>query len=126
MSIYGTICNIDEPTITLYSFGLLSKWGFGDGDTPDEWLDYLDERGVDWDDAEWPLVQIVRRYLLPELAKNHAIDVYEIGTIHNPIRASKVDGIEIDDRAINDEVELTPASVEVPLAEALKIALEDT
>lgn len=113
-----------EPTITLHSFGLLSKWGFGDGDAPDEWLDYLDERGIDWDDAEWPLAALVRRYLLPELAKHHAIDVYEIGTIHNPIRASKVDGIEIDDRAINDEVELVPASVDVPLAEALKIALE--
>ncbi|MEV2277723.1 hypothetical protein AB0I72_19265 [Nocardiopsis sp. NPDC049922] len=111
-----------EPTVTLFSFGLLSKWGFGDGDTPDEWLDYLDEHGIDWDDAQWPLAALVRRYLLPELAKHHTIEVYEIETIHNPIRASRVDGIEIDPLAADDEVELIPASVDVPLSEALRIA----
>lgn len=113
-----------EPTITLDSFGLLSKWGFGDGDTPDQWLDYLDERGIDWDDAEWPLAALVRRYLLPKLEENHTIDVYEIGTIHNPIRARYVDGVEIDDYAAEPQVKMRPEYVEVPLSEALKIALE--
>lgn len=112
-----------EPTITLHSSGLLSKWGFGDGDEPDEWLDYLDKHGIDWDDAEWPLAELVRCYLLPELRQHHDIDVYEIDTIHNPIRAECVDGVEIDVRAANDHITLTPASVDVPLIDALIVAM---
>jgi hypothetical protein len=115
----------NEPTITLHASGLLSKWGFSDGETPDAWFDYLAEQGVDWDDAEWPLTALVRRFLLPELAKHHAIEVYEIESIHNPIRASKVDGIEIDDYAATPQVDLTPPWVDVPLSEALRIAHED-
>lgn len=110
--------------ITLFSSCLLSKWGFGDGDEPDSWLDHLDEHGINYDDVEWPLVQLVRRYLLPALEKNHTIEVYEIESIHNPIRARVVDGIEIDDYAAEPQVRMRPEYVEVPLPEALKVALE--
>ncbi|ASU81518.1 hypothetical protein CDO52_00805 [Nocardiopsis gilva YIM 90087] len=113
-----------EPAITLYSSDLLSKWGFNDGDEPDIWLDYLDEMGLDWDDIPWPLVPLVRRYLLPALAAHHDIEVYEIESIHNPIRARRVNGIEIDDHAVEPQVQLTPEWVNVPLADALRIAQE--
>jgi hypothetical protein len=114
-----------EPTIALFSSGLLSKWGFGDGDAPDEWCDYCEAQGVDYNAIDWKslLVALVRRYLVPELERHHEIEVYEIGTSHNPIRARLVDGVEIDECALDDQVELTPAWVEVPLADALRIAL---
>ncbi|WDZ90773.1 hypothetical protein [Nocardiopsis sp. HUAS JQ3] len=68
---------------------------------------------------------LVRRYLLPELAKHHAIDVYEIETAHNPIRASRVDGAEIDPLAANNEVEFTPLWVDVPFPEVPRVAQEE-
>lgn len=110
--------------ITLFSSGLLSKWGFSDGEPPEEWLDYLDARGIDPGDADWPLIALVRRYLLPALAAHHDIEVYELDTIHNPIRARVVDGAEIDDRADNG-VTLTPAAVSIPMDEVARIALQE-
>jgi len=110
-----------EPTITLFSDGLLSKWGFGDGATPDEWLDYLEEHGIDDQGVDFPLAALVRKYLLPELRKHHRIDLIDIETSHNPIRAIFVDGIEIDWRGDNP-VTLTPEWVNVPLADALTLA----
>ena len=114
---------MSEPTITLHSSGLLSRRGFDDGDAPDQWWELLDERGIDQDDCAWPLAELVRCYLLPELRQHHDIDVYEIDTNHNPIRAQYVDGVEIDVRAANDHITLTPASVDVSLIDALVIAL---
>ncbi len=110
------------PTLTLVAGSLLSKWGFNDGDEPDHLLDYMDEIGVDynalpvgWHEA---LRILVRGHLLPALAATgHQVEVYDIETIHNPIRASKVDGVEIDDYALDEQVELRPESVTVQWAD---------
>jgi len=110
------------PTLTLFAHSLLSKWGFNDGDEPEHLLDYMDEveinynaLPIDWHDA---LRSLVRKHLLPALAANgHQVEVYDIDTIHNPIRASKVDGVEIDDYARNDGVQLNPDSVTVSWAD---------
>jgi hypothetical protein len=87
----------DEPTLNLWADALLSKWGFGDGDMPDDVWDYLDEHGplhVDWHAV---LRLLVRRHLIPALEDaGHQIEVYDVETIHNPIRASKGDGVEVD------------------------------
>ncbi|WP_431870831.1 hypothetical protein [Nocardiopsis eucommiae] len=108
-------------TITLFSSGLLSKWGFGDGATPDEWMDYLEEHGLESEGLDFPLAALVRKHLLPELRKHHQINLVDIETSHNPIRAEYVDGIEIDWYA-DGQVTLNPEWVDVPLSEALKIA----
>jgi hypothetical protein len=109
-----------EPAITLYSDGLLSKWGFSDGDAPDAWLDYCDDHGIDFSPVEWHsvLVKLVRRYLLPVL--DQQVEVAEIVTIHNPIRAERVDGADVTDGWYTEPaVHLTPESVTIPMSEVI-------
>lgn len=105
---------MDPPSLTLTSQSLLSKWGFSDGDTPEELMDYWDEIGIPYPDWHTALCAMVQEYLLPELSKCHRIEVQEICTIHNPIRATVVDGIEIDDSLGMDQMTLTPESITVP------------
>lgn len=105
-------------TITLFSAGLLSKWGFSDGDLL-KWLrkfgDY-NHRAV--------LCAVVRQKLLPALTQK--VEVEEIGTIHNPIRARTVDGENVThmhcDSTRCTEGIFTPASVDVTGEEVLAIA----
>lgn len=112
----------DEPSITLHSAGLLSKWGFNDGDAPDAWLDWLDERGIPYGNdvwrERWPLVQLVLRYLIPQL--DQPVEVYEISTCHNPIRAYSINGVEVD--GTEDDSDLTPESVNVPFSAVLALS----
>lgn len=118
-------------TIRLDTAGLLSKWGFGDGDCLDDLLwDMvddgtltLDERragsGIDFEHGV--LVRVVREFVLPAIEQT--VEVYEIGTIHNPIRASSVNGREVDDRGDNPFT-ITPEWVEVASSEVARIARE--
>lgn len=114
----------EEPTLRLHSQCLLSKYGFNDGDEPDPWLDWCDEQGIDYNADAWnwhaALRRLVREHLLPKL--DQTVEVYDIDTIHNPIRASTVDGADIDDRADHPDGTLTPEAVEVPYVEVLRIA----
>src|SRR5687768_1774010 len=102
----------------LHSFGLLSKWGFNDGDIPDHVADELDRRGIRIDSFDWTevLCALVCKYLLPEIRKHHEIEVYEILTSHNPIRAKTVDG-GIADMFSGD---LEPVYVTVPMEDVIK------
>ena len=114
-------------SLTLFSDGLLSKWGFGDGDNPDSWYDYCDDHGIDSAQIAWrPLLcQLVHRYLLPVLDQN--VTVIEISTIHNPIRAETVDGIDVTGCWYEDcGPSLTPERVEIPFEEVLRVARETT
>lgn len=93
-------------SVSLPADGLLSKWGFWDGDTPDHYLDWLDEQGSPYpEDWHRILRHLVRTRLLPLLAaRGIKVEVYDIETNHNPIRVGKVNGVEIDDYADNDDV----------------------
>lgn len=110
----------EPPPLHLVSDGLLSRWGFYDGDQPETLLDWADDQ-PDPDlrdliyDADWRAVlrRLVRDHLLPRLAERHAIEVYDVETNHNPIRASRVDGKDIDATADNDDIRLEPEAVEV-------------
>lgn len=109
--------------LRLHSDSLLSKWGFNDGDMPDRVYDYCDANGIGYAELNWTatLIRLVREHLLPAL--EHQVDVYEIVTIHNPIRARTVDGVRIDPTDLDDEVELTPQCVDVPLAVVMQQAV---
>lgn len=103
---------MEGPKMRLYSKCLLSKWGFGDGDMPEALEDYYDEqpwpKGANWHTA---LRILVRRHLVPIIEQT--IEVYDIDTTHNPIRASSVEGQAVDDLAIDHPFILTPECVEV-------------
>jgi hypothetical protein len=105
----------DEPMLHLSSSSLLSKYGFDDGAIPEQVLDYLDDHAIAYPD-NWHaiLITLVRAHLLPELAKHHTVEVEEIGTHHNPIRAHSVDGAPIDTDLL--WMNLTPESVLVPMS----------
>lgn len=109
---------MEPPTLTLYAHGLCSKWGFNDGDEPDYLLDYWDEIGVDWTQFDgWHAVlrKLVRSHLVPALeAAGHTVEVYDIETNHNPIRASRIDGQDVDDYASQPPVALRVDEVVVP------------
>jgi len=109
--------------MSLYSEGLLSKWGFEDGDMPENVWDAIEEAGLDFMTIDWHgvLRSLVRDYLLPALDQH--VEVYDIETIHNPIRAKSVDGVAIPDAVIYGrlpEPVLTPEAVEIPMDEVVR------
>lgn len=121
-----------EYMIRFPTDGLLSKWGFGDGDMLDDLLfDWLDDTGRSIPERNghrgtWEhrvLVRLVREFVVPAI--DQPIEVYEIGTAHNPIRASSVNGEPWDVYTTDTEGVLTPEWVDVPLSEVLRVAAEE-
>lgn len=85
-----------SDSITLYGDSLLSKWGFGDGDMlGDWWWDHFDQ---DFPADEHAVLRdLVRTHLVPAIeAAGIQLSVFDIETIHNPIRAEVVNGEEVD------------------------------
>lgn len=103
-------------SLTLRSECLLSKWGFGDGHEPDELLDELDERDIPYPE-DWHAVlrTLVTQHLVPALDQD--VEVVEIETNHNPIRARTVDGVDVEDQwyEVDATTRLTPDHVDVPI-----------
>ncbi|MFE3248421.1 hypothetical protein [Streptomyces sp. NPDC059209] len=115
-----------EPTMTLFSSDLLSKWGFNDGDIPEPWLHWCETQGVDPNAFAFPWAALVRKHLVPAIEQD--VTVVEILTVHNPIRAQTVDGIDMTQSWRGGggvAPTLTPELVEVPMAEVLRLALEE-
>jgi hypothetical protein len=102
--------------LVLWADSLCSKWGFGDGDAPEAVEDWWEESGRGYADLDWHpiLIRLVRSYLLTALAQHHNVQVYEISTIHNPIRAEVIDGHPVDCLAAAPPVSLAPEYVVVP------------
>ena len=114
-----------EPVFTLVSAGLLSKWGFNDGDCPDDVLAWLEENGHGWR-VDWHpvLTKLVEDYLVPAL--DQEVELAHILTSHNPVRARTVNGADTEECWFGrqDSLELTPETVDVPMPVVLKVALE--
>ncbi|WP_119728350.1 hypothetical protein [Thermomonospora amylolytica] len=112
--------------LVLSSECLLSKWGFWDGAEPDALLDLLDERGMDYPE-DWTAVlrRLIREDLIPAL--DQRVEVVDIETCHNPIRARTVDGVDVVDQwtKVDTDVELTPETVAVPIARVLQVLEEE-
>lgn len=112
---------MSTETLILHVNDLLSKWGFGDGDLPDELWHWLDTRGIDPSSRHWDAVlrHLVRERVLPVLDQQvEAVDVYGI---HNPIRAGTVDGVDVTNCWYGDAAKptLTPATVEISFLDVL-------
>jgi len=108
--------------LVLASSSLLSKWGFEDGAMPDHVADLIEESGIRHEDVPWQEVlrHLVRTFLLPEIQKHHTIELLDLGTIHNPIRATVVDGQDVKDEwYVGPVTQLKPECVEVPLVDVL-------
>lgn len=110
-----------EEILTLWSNGLLSKWGFNDGDTPNEVYELLYKEDIDWQDVDWRdevLPLLVEKYVVPLL--DQKVEIYRIYTAHNPIRAASVQEEIVTDSVIYGSeplpaVHLTPELVEIPM-----------
>lgn len=115
---------MSSETVTLFSADLLSKWGFNDGGDPNEWWDYCEANGADPGALDFPLVEMVQRYLIPRLDQTVTVAIIE--TSHNPIRVETINGVDVREQwyGRGERATLTPEYVEVPLSEALKIARE--
>lgn len=113
---------MSEPNLTLLSTDLLSKWGFNDGDDPEDWLDYCEANGIDYNAVDFPLTALVRRYLLPAL--DQAVTVVDIETSHNPIRVDTIDGQDVTEAWFgrSPAPTLTPEYVNIPMSEVAKLA----
>jgi hypothetical protein len=113
----------DVPMLRLDAGSLLSKWGFNDGDTPEEFLDWCDEHGHrEAYDADWHQVlrALVAERLLPVLGVQ--VELADIGgTSHNPVRASTWNGHPVEDLWTADRPALAGDSsgVDVPYADVL-------
>jgi hypothetical protein len=119
----------DQPGLVLASRDLLSKYGFNDGDVPEELTDLMDDVGQPptgrvWDVWHDVLRQLVREHLLPVLEQS--VEVVDIEDPHNPIRASKVDGADVTDEwsVTPPRVTLSPESVTVPYATVMDTIAE--
>lgn len=118
MSIYN-----DDPetpeTVTFFAEGLLSKFGFHDGDLV-SWVRQHDKNFCPHD----VLTHIVRMHLVPLIPAQ--VETTEIGCCHNPIRAKRVNGAAIDWYSENIIVRdlLRPVSLTLSGQEVLAVAKE--
>jgi len=80
--------------------GLYSKWGFGDGDSLEDYLyDLRGKHEFEMPDRDEFLRLMVDTYLVPELERQHIVcEIVTIGSIHNPVRADVVNGVDISDK----------------------------
>lgn len=101
-----------------YTSGLLSKWGFKDGDILDDllWDSGLCGTGKLGDDSELQehdvLTKIIQDYVLPKITDD--VKTCRIMTIHNPIRAEFVNGVSVEWTNSKQEIKINPEFVEVP------------
>jgi hypothetical protein len=128
---------MSDPKLILVTSGLLSKWGFDDGDPFDdveEWWHNQHGTGLMrhcacgfFDlgvDSAALLATLVRRFVLPVL--DQRVELVDIETSHNPIRASTVDGVDVEDAWYDSAARftLTPDCVEIPYSTVVEIAAE--
>ena len=97
--------------------GLLSKWGFSDGDVLSDLLYDNNLGGVD---EHAVLQKVVTDHIVPNLKQN--IELEFIHTIHNPMRASTVNGKSVDWYNLDTSNIITPETVIVEDSVILDIA----
>ena len=100
-------------TLNLHAQSLASKFGFMDGDIVSL---FCEENNIESEikdkDSHEVLIKLVRKHLLPLVSH---VEVFEISTMHNPIRC--------EDEFI-DEMRQSDAQVEVGIEEVLQCIKE--
>ncbi len=120
---------VDVDGLWLQSACLLSKYGFGDGDIPNDLMDALEARGLLYSDCEdyWhsALARLVREDLYPVL--DQKVELVDIKTNHNPIRALTVDGVDVLDRPrdFRLSIKLTPEAAFVSIGRVIDVLREE-
>ena len=102
-----------------YLDGLLSKWGFCDGDILE---DLVFDNNIDCDEHEL-LIKVIKGKVIPEVKDN--IVLYTIGTNHNPIRATEVNGVTVNWYGKNN-IEFSQEFVDVDDKDIIDIARQVT
>jgi len=104
--------------------GLLSKWGFNDGDQLWDFCYDLEDRDGIKVHAHPLLIEVVKRRIVPAL--DQSVSLSTIQTIHNPIRATEVDGRDVTAAHYDPDYPdlLTPDVIEVADDDILAIARE--
>lgn len=100
-------------SITVWTDGLCSKWGFHDGDIFDDWKwdrEEEDEKYSRVDDHTF-MLRVILMEVVPRISND--LDLVRIHTIHNPLRTRSVDGKTVDWFDSTKEYELSPDSVEI-------------
>lgn len=93
---------IPEGHFYLDANSLLSKWGFGDGDALDDWWWDQFDMAPDVDTHEL-LYSLIVAHLVPALRdRGYEVELERIDTIHNPVRARTLNGIEVDHYSLGD------------------------
>lgn len=111
--------------VRLYSDGLLSKWGFRDGDVLMYYLwelpEYDDRDDFSEFDSHRALEELVKTHLLPAL--DQRVETVFIGTIHNPVRAKTADGLDVEGEWYDEwhSVTLSPTFVDVPDEQVMEV-----
>jgi hypothetical protein len=118
--------------VKFYTNGLLSKFGFEDGDMLDDMLDWAGYAGLDqvhhftvsdeYDSFSFYHVVLsvaVCAYVVPAL--DQRVDIELLHTIHNPVRANRVDGQRVESW-YDSPFTLTPEFVEVADETVLALA----
>lgn len=106
-----------DPTFSLDAESLLSKWGFGDGDALSDW--WWDHYGAEppFNDHDM-LHALVLAYLVPAIHDGaREVEIIRIDTIHNPVRADTLDGVQVDHYSRRDWRIDPPIVVEVTRAQ---------
>lgn len=85
-----------ERMFTMHAESLLSKWGFGDGDALSDWWWDQFETDPPFNDHD-VLFTLVESHLVPKMqAAGWKVDLVKIATIHNPVRAGRLNNVEVD------------------------------
>ena len=108
-------------SIRFYTSGLLSKWGFDDGELL---IDLLLDHGFTGSRGQ-VLAETVIQHVIPVLDQKEIelIKVHDWNwSCHNPIRAERVNGVEVDDLEYKPNPTLTPEFIDIEEEAILTIA----
>lgn len=106
---------------------LCSKWGFDDTDQISNYIFKIDPKlasSLSGEQKDMILITLIEKFMIPELKKNYKkVEYCKEGLIHNPIRLTKLDDIEIEWDIIKD-YDLIPEYIIISKKEVLKIIAE--
>jgi hypothetical protein len=100
-----------DGVVAFYPFGLLHKFGFGDGDMM---YDVVEELGLGVYHRDL-LVAVVEGLLVSLIEQE--VETYTLVSLHNPIRAATIDGEKASPTST-----LTPEIIEISVTEIIRVA----